>query len=86
MLNSWRYSPFKKQNLTKISLGEILPQSAPPGLSSRKMVNFNLGLNQILSKVFFSKNMQLKLTKHCWALTPRNSYVMISQNVTLNNS
>ena len=31
----------------------------------RKMVKFNPGLSQILSKVFLSKNMQLELTKYC---------------------
>ena len=33
-----------------------------------KMVKFNPGLSKILVKVFLSKNMQLKLTKYCWAL------------------
>ena len=32
------------------------------------MVKFNPGLNEILGKVFLPNNMQLKLTKYCWAL------------------
>ena len=48
------------------------------------MVEFNPGLSQILSKVFLSKNMQLELSKYCWAFTPRYS-IMITQNVTPNN-
>ena len=35
------------------------------------MVKFNPGLSQILSKVFFSKNMSLELTKYCLAFTSR---------------
>ena len=31
----------------------------------------NAGLNQILSKVFLSKNMHLEHTKYCLAFTPR---------------
>ena len=38
-----------------------------------KMIKFNTGLSQILSKVFLSKNMQLELTKYCPAFTPRYS-------------
>ena len=37
-----------------------------------KMVKFNLGLLQILSKAFLPKNMQPELTKLCWALILRN--------------
>ena len=31
----------------------------------RKMVTFNPGLSLVLRKVFFSKDMQLKLKKYC---------------------
>ena len=31
----------------------------------RKMVKFNPGLSQILSKVFLSKNMSLEVKKYC---------------------
>ena len=37
----------------------------------RKIDKFNPGLSQILNKVFWSKNMQLQLTKYCCAFTPR---------------
>ena len=43
------------------------------GLVPQKMVKFNPGLSWILSKVFFSKNMQLELKKDCWTFTPRYS-------------
>ena len=36
-----------------------------------KMVQFNPGLSQILSKVFLSKNMLLELTKCCCVLTSK---------------
>ena len=39
----------------------------------RKMVKFNPGLSQVLSKVFSSKKVQLELTKYCCAFTPRCS-------------
>ena len=32
---------------------------------------FNPGLSQILNNVFLSKNLQLELTKNCWAFTLR---------------
>ena len=41
----------------------VLPTRGPV---PRKMIKFNPGLSQILSKVFLSKNMQLKLSKYCW--------------------
>ena len=37
----------------------------------QKMVKFKPGLSQILSTVFFSKNMQFELTKYRSAFTPR---------------
>ena len=37
------------------------------------MVKFNPGLSQILNKVFLAQNMQLELTKDCWAFTQRYS-------------
>ena len=43
------------------------------GTISRKMVKFNLGLSQISSTVFSSKNMQLGVTKYCWVFTMRYS-------------
>ena len=39
----------------------------------RKIVKFNPGLSQILSKVFLSKNMLLELTKYFCVFTPRFS-------------
>ena len=54
------------------------------GLVPRKVVKFNLGLSQILSKVFLSKDMQLELTKYYWAFTMR--YGNETQNVTLSNT
>ena len=39
----------------------------------RKMVKFNPGLFQILSKVFLSKNMLFELTKYFCVFTPRFS-------------
>ena len=50
------------------------------------MVKFNLGLSQILSKVFLSKNMQLELTKYCCYAPLLRGTVMLTQNVTLNNT
>ena len=44
-----------------------------PGPVPRKMVNFNPGLSQILSKVFLSKSMSLELTKYCFIFTPKLS-------------
>ena len=40
-------------------------------LFPRKVVKFNPGLSQILSKVFLSKNMQLELTTYSLAFTLR---------------
>ena len=39
----------------------------------QKMVKFNPGLSEISSTVFSSKNMQLEVTKFCWASTTRYS-------------
>ena len=39
----------------------------------RKVVKFNPGLSQILSKVFLSKNMLLERTKYFCVFTPRFS-------------
>ena len=44
------------------------------GLVPQKMVKFNPGLSQILSKVFLSKNVSLELTKYFLAFTPRLNY------------
>ena len=55
------------------------------GLVPRKMVKFNLGLSQILSKVFLYKNMFLDLTKYCCAFTSKKKE-MIAQNVPLGNA
>ena len=40
---------------------------------STKMVKFNAALSQILSKVFFFKNMSLELTKYCCVFTSKFS-------------
>ena len=53
----------------KLRVRILLHQSPVP----LKMINFNTGLSQVLSKVFLSKNMQLELTKYCSAFTPRYS-------------
>ena len=50
----------------------------------RKMVQFNPGLSQILSKVFLSKNMPSELTNQL-CLSTRFT-VMITQNVFLSNA
>ena len=50
-----------------------------------KMVKFNPGGSQILSRVFLFKNMQLELTKYSWAFTPRYCKKK-TQNVTLSNT
>ena len=52
-----------------------------PGLFPQKMVKFNPGLSQILSKVFLSKNMQFKFTNTVEPLL--RDTVVITQNVTL---
>ena len=46
-----------------------------------KTVKFNLGLSQMSSTVFLSKNMQLEVAKYCWALTTRysNDNTLLSQ-------
>ena len=36
----------------------------------QKIVNFNPGLSQVI----LSKDMQLKVTKYCWAVTPKYSH------------
>ena len=41
------------------------------GWVPRKMVKFNPGLRKILNNVLLSKNLQLELTKNCWAFTLR---------------
>ena len=51
----------------------------------RKMVKFNLGLSQILSKVFLYKNMFLELTKYMLCLYFQKKE-MIAQNVPLGNA
>ena len=52
--------------------GQCLSESHQ-GPVPRKMIKFNPGLSLTLSKVFLSKNMQLELTKYCWAFSPRYS-------------
>ena len=52
-------------------------QSCIQGPVPRKMVKFNPGLSQILSKVFLSKNMLLELTKYFCVSLLRDS-VMIA--------
>ena len=47
------------------------------------MVKVNPRLRQISSKVFLSKNMKVEHTKYSLAFIPRNSYVIITQNVIL---
>ena len=54
------------------------------GPDRRKMVKFNPGLSQISSMVSSSKNIQLEVTKYCWAFTTRNTND--AQNVTLSNT
>ena len=51
------------------SQGQDKLQVTVPG----KMVKFNLGLSQMSSMVFLSKNMQLEVAKYCWALATRHS-------------
>ena len=48
-------------------------QSRLLGPVPRKMVKFNPGLSEILSKVFLFKNMLLELTKFFCVFTPRFS-------------
>ena len=50
-----------------------------------KMVNFNPGLRQILSKFFLSKDMQLELIKYCKVEPLLQNTIMITQKVTLSN-
>ena len=52
-----------------IPLSNVLSKGLGP--VPRKMVNFNPGLIQFLSKVFLNKNVQLELTKQCLAFTSR---------------
>ena len=59
----------KKPHIMSFQERTIIPQGPVP----RKMVKFNPGLSQISSTVFSSKNMQLEVTKCCWAFTKRYS-------------
>lgn len=62
---------FKKEKKERKSVIRIKIQMRPV---SQKMVKFKPGLNQILSKVFLSKDMKLELTKYCSAFTPRTKF------------
>ena len=63
----------EKKGLSKMVLGFYLFSDfffhwlsvTSHGLVPRMMVKFQPGLSQILSTVFLSKNMKLKLTKYC---------------------
>ena len=59
-------------NTTPAPIRVVIPFK-DQGLVPRKMIKFNPGLSLTLSKVFLSKNMQLELTKYCWAFSPRYS-------------
>ena len=61
---------FKKPLSGKGQVGYNFVDQCPVPL---KMVKFNPGLSQILSKVFLSKNMLLELTKYFCVFTPRFS-------------
>ena len=61
---------FKKPLSGKGQVGYNFLDQGPVPL---KMVKFNPGLSQILSKVFLSKNMLLELTKYFCVFTPRFS-------------
>ena len=52
------------------------------GLDHRKMVKFNPGISQSLSKVFLSKNMKLELCLYF----EKNKKEMITQNIALGNA
>ena len=58
-----------RKNSTLGRYEQIQPQGPVPW----KMVNFNPGLSQISSKVFFPKNTSLQLTKCCCVFTLRFS-------------
>ena len=61
---------FKTEIIARITLNDEKETVKAQGTVPRKFIP---GLNQILSKVFSSKNMQLELTKYCRAFTPRYS-------------
>ena len=59
--------------LTRTQRGIELKRNLSTPASSSKDGYVGPGLSQILSKVFLSWNMQLKLTKYCWTFTLRYS-------------
>ena len=70
-MKKWKIkASFKKPLSGKGQVGYNFVDQGPVPL---KMVKFNPGLSQILSKVFLSKNMLLELTKYFRVFTPRFS-------------
>ena len=63
------FGPEENWWVGRISL--VVEYSVLRGLVPWKVVKFNPGLSQILSKVFLSKNTQLELTTYCLAFTQR---------------
>ena len=72
LLTMFDYTQFS--SLSPISFAQLWwSLNFQQGPVPRKMIKFNPGLRQILSKVFLSKNMQFEFAKYCWAINPRNS-------------
>ena len=73
MILSYRYPISHKGGLLRqnINLTTIttLAEERPHWAATQP--KFNPGLSQILSKIFLSTNMQLNLTKYCWAFASR---------------